>query len=186
MEKKKLLDEIEHLLNVPNFFKSILHKLEELKDIYKDDIKAYEEITGLIEEKKNSPSSNCQQFEITRKRKQWQPSIDIPQQIVDYVVKSEIEPGLTKMDRGVTFPGLPGKYNISFEKKNSRHITGTIQVDAPPGGHLQLLKEDQPKDDLKEFLYYLSSHQFLYEFVMKQFHMKWKPIVDKKEDITAE
>jgi hypothetical protein len=186
MEKKELLDEIEHLINVPNFFKSILHKLEELKDICKDDIKAYEEITALIEEKKDSPSFNFQQFKITRKGKQWKPSIEIPQQIVDYLVKSEIEPGLTKMDRGIKFPDLPGKYNISFEKKNSSLITGMIQIDAPPGGKLKVLKEEHSKEELKEFLYYLSSNQFLYEFVMKQFRMKWKPIVDKKDEINAE
>jgi len=188
IDRERFLNEISDLMVVPDFGNALFHKVQELKNIYDKNIKYYQKIGIIPAEKEDAPGFDGQPFEITRKGKQWQPSIEIPQQIVHYLVNSEIEPGLVKMDRGVKFPGLPGKYTISFEKKNSRRITGTIQVEkdrketAAPGGHLQVLQgaAAPQKDNLKEFLFYLTASEELYNHVMSEFRLIWKPAVDSR------
>jgi hypothetical protein len=182
----QLLADIKELILIPDIGDSLFHKVEELKGLKAKDIEYYQNM-GLISKNAPPKSFEGQSFLITRKGKQWETSIDIPQQIVDYLVKSEIEPGLTKMDRGVKFPGLSGRYSITFEKKDSSHITGMIQVEkeerkekpaaASPGSHLKVL-QPVPKDKLKEFLFYLTNHKRLYEHVLSEFSLRWKPAID--------
>jgi hypothetical protein len=191
VDKNQLLKEIEDLINIPNLRLSIFHKVEELKDIYREDIDDYKQVTAMIEPEKDkmkAPKSfDGHSFEIFRRGKRWKPSIDIPQVIIDFIVNSDIKPGISKMDRRFKFQGLKGQYTLTFEKKDDGHFTGTIQTEkdatAPPGGHLKVRQPAPHKNDFKEFLFYLTTNKVLYEHVMSQFRLKWKPTFSK--DITA-
>jgi hypothetical protein len=190
---EKLISDIRKLCIIKELRESLYHKVEELKELHADKIKYHEDI-GLIE--KAPPPIDWQSFQITRKGAQWKPSIEIPQVIIDFILNSDIKPGIPMMKRRLQFPGLSGRYSITFEIQDDSTITGTIQVEvekdgkekttaAPPapGSHLKVLQSTPQKDDFKEFLFYLTTNKVLYEHVMSQFRLKWKPTFSK--DITA-
>ena len=179
INREQLLEEVAELIQIPEVGQRLHHKIEELKGLYQQNLGYYQEI-GLIKKDFSSKSFDGKPFQITRKGKQWEKSIDIPQQIVDYVIKSEIEPGLAKMERGIKFPGLAGKYTITLEKLDNKRITGIIHVEKnTPGSQLDV----QPpaptqKDDFKEFIFYLTTNRDLYEQIMTDFRLRWqqKPV----------
>jgi hypothetical protein len=189
MNPDSLLEDIGELIQIPEIFQIIHHKVEELKGLYTDNIEYYKEL-GLVETK-SPPSFDGESFQITRKGKKWETSIDIPQVIVDFIVNSDIKPGIPMMKRRLQFPGISGRYTITFEMQDDSTITGTIQVEvekdgkekttaAPPapGSHLKVLQQTPQKDDFKEFLFYLLSNKGLYEYVIKVFRLRWKPAID--------
>jgi hypothetical protein len=181
INREQLLEEVAELIQIPEVGQRLHHKIEELKELYRNNLGYYHEI-GLIKTDFSSESFDGKPFLITRRGKQWEKSINIPQQIVDYVVKSEIEPGLTKMERGVKFPGLTGKYTITLEKLDNRRITGIIKIEkTTPGSQLDL----QPlpparEDDFMEFIFYLTTNRALYEQIMTDFRLRWKPAIDNR------
>jgi hypothetical protein len=187
LDPKQLLEDIKELITVPDLCGALFHKVEELKGIYRDHIDYYKEI-GLIEAKTSPPPFDGQPFEIFKRGKQWETKIDIPQVIVDFIVNSDLKPGIPMMERRREFPGLPGKYTITIEMINSNSIKGMIQVEkekgkekaattatAPPGNHLRILQPDSEKDELREFLYFLTTNEELYKHVMIEFRLRWKP-----------
>jgi hypothetical protein len=64
---------------------------------------------------------------------------------------------------------------IQIEKDGKEKATAAA---SGPGSHLKVLKGENQNDALKEFLFYLTNHKRLYEHVLSEFSLRWKPAID--------
>ncbi len=151
MDRKLLIEEFTGLLNIPRFEENIIHYIEELKDLLKDDIASYKEINGIIgntpphmitvDEKSRTPKGPVYKFELSlSKNGKWIPvSIDpppppskepndiIPPEITAYI--TGFKPDREKIEKVKSFkPSLVhGRtFDLTFTRFSHHHIAGTI------------------------------------------------------------
>ncbi len=205
MEQEKIIQDIKELLKFPGIGKSLLHKVEELKEVISGNIEKY---CSLIEEhpqrKTGHPPAGTR-FELRQlSEKLWIPSIPdnrrsnayevIPQPIIDYIVDQEEKAGVIEMKPGLRFPGIPGQvFDLIFEKISPTYIWGIIQpyrenlsefISPNQQAITSTLtdidvgeKSDKP-EVLKLVLYYLLNHRDYYTHVAAEFFYHWKPLID--------
>jgi hypothetical protein len=208
MDHERLLLEIKDLLMIPNFNRAIYHKVEELKIILSEDIECFSKISRTIE-----PGSECprfrdgKEFQLARFGESlWIPSLRnprpgkdiydiIPQEVIDYIVRFDTEPGVIVMKSGVKLPGLKGrKFDLSFEKLSDRGISGVIKekkctgegpegvldLDMPGRDEMFYREMGEIAENLKILVSYLLKNHDYYRHVISEFFIRWKPLIDNQ------
>ncbi|MDQ1350269.1 MAG: hypothetical protein QG657_570 [Acidobacteriota bacterium] len=154
MEKQQLLEELGELLNIPQIERIIAHKLEEVKDVYKDEIDLYLSLRNDFRktaygnmyvwgktEKEISHTFPTYRFELDKEKDNtWkitdiEPSLppgyhlrDIfPPLIIEYMTSFEIHPTRIETAAHFTHPKLKGRtFNLRFTRYSEYHLLGTI------------------------------------------------------------
>jgi hypothetical protein len=199
-EADELLKEARDLLFIPNIGRALEHKILELKEAIARNIGSYQITEAPKEQRRHSLKGIG--FRINRIGKNlWIPSIPenpktdvyqvIPQPIVDYIVKTDIDTGVINMQSGLKFPALKGRvFNLSFEKHNYHFITGIINEVKADNGLLSaenqaaaidpLLHGETPKkaEVIKLIVYYLANFDPFYNHVASEFFLHWKQLID--------
>jgi len=205
-DDRELLGEIAELLKVPNFKGSIYHKVEELKFILKDEIDQYKCIMNLLEspEEHALPREHKQErFSLFYNGRTWNPSSSLPQSIIDYLIQYDITPGQIILKHLVTLNEIT--YEVTFEKPNKNTIEGFYSQrhdykkdnqgknplqplnskvlqpgarnQAPAQLHSRWAKQEPQL--LKMLFEYLIHHEKFYHYIMDDFLLRWKPLIDK-------
>lgn len=208
MDQEQLLREIKDLLIIPNFHRAIYHKVEELKIILSEDIECFSKISRTIEPERQCPRlRDGREFQLARFGDSlWIPSLQslqpvgniyevIPQEIIDYIVRFDTEPGMIVMKSGVKLPGLKGRiFDLSFEKHSARRISGIIKEKKCTGkGSEDVVTPDMPgreemfyremgeiAEKLKILVSYLLKNNDYYRHVISEFFIRWKPLIDNQ------
>lgn len=187
-EKKKLINDIEALINISdNLAMSFDFKAKELRDKYQKEIKQYKEIKGLIEGKPLDLK-----FEIEYLNGNWNISIPgchdfdtgiIPGEIITHITGNTCNTGIIKMLKD--FETEDGrKFNIYFEKTSEHVISGTITENienfAPYTDFQDTFKPEQKTkmDKSKELFIYMQDNEGFWNWVISQFYKNWKPLID--------
>ncbi|UCH92730.1 MAG: hypothetical protein JSV88_20875 [Candidatus Aminicenantes bacterium] len=178
MAKQELLDELNELLNVPQFERIIFHKVEELKLYFKDEIEryrrlrekfrksAYGDMQVLEAHKEIGKKIQAYHFELNRtKNDQWlatsiEPSpppgyeiYDIlPEGIVEYIGSFNTAREKIETRKELTLETLKGRaFDLSFTKYSDWHILGLIRSYKIPTGDGT---EDEKPDHMTEIYNY--------------------------------
>lgn len=154
MEKQKLLEELGELLNIPQIERIIAHKLEEVKNVYEDEIDLYLNLRNDFRktaygnmyvfdemEKETLHTFPTYRFELDKdKDNTWkitdiEPSLppgyhlhDIfPPLIIEYMTSFEIHPTRIETAAHFTHPKLKGRtFNLRFTRYSDYHLLGAI------------------------------------------------------------
>jgi hypothetical protein len=201
-ETEELLNEARDILSVRHFGDALRHKILELKEGIARNIDPHQS-TEAPKDRRRHPRNGID-FSITRLGQNlWIPSITaktetevyqvIPQPIVEYIVKMDVETGVINMQSGLKFSGLKGRaFNLSFEKHNDHFITGIIEeVKADNDllsaenqtAALDLLLHGQTPEKtevIKLIVYYLASFDIFYNHVASEFFLHWKQLIDNQ------
>lgn len=208
MNPERLLSELKDLTLIPNFQRALYHKVEELKIILSEDIESFSRISRTIEPvQRVRKEREGREFQLARFGDSlWIPSLVhhapvnniyaiIPQAVVDYISRFDIEPGVIVMKTGKTFPGCKDRvYDISFERHSDRFISGvigeqkavggdTVHCDTPPDPDPdeQLYNEmGEMAENLKLLVSYLLKNPDFYRHVISDFFIRWKPLMDMR------
>ena len=151
MGKKEILDELDELLNIPQFERIIFHKIEELKTYLRDEISLYRDLKeGFqsaaygkmhIYEESGPKKSMTYRFQLDKDAKgQWKitdidpslpPRIEtddvIPPLLIKYM--DSFSANATKIETVPEFshPDLEGRaFFLRFAKYSDRHLMGTV------------------------------------------------------------
>jgi len=197
MSHDKILRELEDLLNIPEFKKTLTHRIAELKLLLSDDIGHYRNITGMIRPGKRTNPAEGIQFELVRLGNSlWIPSLTdqpdqpdsnvfdfIPQIVIDYIIDFDIEPGEIKMISALEFPRLKGRtFNLSFEKHREHFFTGIISERKNEEEDYSKINPELVEDinfnDMELLFHYLLNFPFFYKHILNEFKLMWKPLID--------
>lgn len=206
MDHERLIREIKDLLIIPNFHRALYHKVEELKIILSEDIECFAKISRTIEPEKECPRlRDGKEFQLARFGDTlWIPSLlnsrsvsdiygIIPQEIIDYIVHYETEPGMIVMKSGLSLPGLKNrKFDLSFEKHSFRSISGVIKErkstredpeditasDTQGQDEMFYREMGEIAENLKLLVSYLLKNHDYYRHVISEFFIRWKPLLD--------
>jgi len=154
MEKQKLLQELGELLNIPQIERIIAHKLEEVKNFYKDEIDLYLDIRNNFRKKAYGNMYVCEgmeaeaqqtfqtyRFELdkdtdnTWKITDIEPSLPaghyiheiIPPLLINYMTSFEIHPTRIETAAHFTHPKLRGRtFNLRFTRYSDYHLLGAV------------------------------------------------------------
>ncbi|MCP4154413.1 MAG: hypothetical protein GY757_42205 [bacterium] len=192
INKKKLLCEIESLMEVPNFFESIKCKILEFKAIMAKFPSRYKALLS----KKKVVNRESVKFRLHRAGGDLWLSDIAPGEIygydtavgkmIDSIVGSVSGPGVIHQKNDFTLPVLNGRvFDLYYEKMNPDLIEGTIKekgivVDDSNVVDMNPYAEDIHQRKLMELMQYLVKHEGYYEFVRNEFNKVWKPMLDKK------
>jgi hypothetical protein len=153
MEKQKLMDELDELLNIPQFERIIYHKVEELKTFLRDEISLYQSLKKdfrkaaygdmQVWDGGEHPRIQTQTYRFQLDRddeNRWVPTdIEphlppgydvydiIPMEIIDHI--SGFKPNPTKIEtvNQLVLPQLKGRaFNLRFAVYSDFHAMGTI------------------------------------------------------------
>jgi hypothetical protein len=154
MEKQKLLQELAELLNIPQIERIIAHKLEETKNLYKEEIDLYLNLRNNFQKTAYGNMYVCEgreqeaqttfptyRFELDKdKNNNWkitdiEPPLPpgyhlhdiIPSLIIEYMASFEINPTMIETATHFTHPKLKGRtFNLRFTRYSDYHLLGTI------------------------------------------------------------
>lgn len=154
MEKQKLLEELGDLLNVPQIERIIAHKLEEVKDVYEEEIDIYLNLRNDFRktaygnmyvfdgmEKETLQTFPTYRFELDKDKDNTWKITDIepplppgyhlhdifPPLIIQYMISFEIHPTRIETVAHFTHPKLKGRtFNLRFTRYSNHHILGAI------------------------------------------------------------
>jgi len=194
---------------LPHMKMVLFHKIEQLKHEFKEELQEYRDIVSMVENpgiKKGEEYQRRVPFELKKTKSGWSVSIPdtdegdtdflIPTELLHRIIAKNIEPGLIYMEK----IDLNGRLlYLSVEKQSEHHYTGTIaennndnQCEISASGQWEKVKtnnegalhnrykEDMETVDLKTLLYYLMNHESFYNHMIKEFAVKWKPILDNR------
>jgi hypothetical protein len=197
-EQEKILREVKDLLNIPAFKKVLVHKIEELKVLLGEDIAHYKGIRERLQLSAASGAPEGIEFQLNRLGTSlWVPSLRsptavendiydiIPDEVIRFIVKHDIQPDLIVTKMGISFPELPGRvFNLYFERVGENLVTGVIsEKQAAQGKARSLPATLENWVDMKMlslfFDYMLSDHTF-HDHMVHQFKLVWKPLIDKQ------
>jgi hypothetical protein len=153
---ERLIDEIRELAEIPEFKKSLLHKINELKVLLSDDIECQREINEMLCQRKSNEKHEThgkignikgKPFHLNRIGEDtWIPTIPgisdggedsqvcdfdifaiIPMSIIKFITHYEGKKREPVMLPGLTLPDLKGRsFNLIFEKQSEDCFTGFI------------------------------------------------------------
>ena len=178
IKKEELLKELELLMMIPNFKRSIYHKIEELKAILREDVERFHEILTMLDEIEPIDLTRERKFSIEKMGRQWVPSIPgIPERIIDFIVNQNPKPGLITMLKNAEIDGI--SYTINFERTG----TGIINVLSIRGDRHEKRNQAPPLNpeimgEVKLLFQYIFDNESLCKTVISEFYSKWKPLVD--------
>jgi hypothetical protein len=150
-ELEILIEEIRELSSIPEFKKSILHKVNELKALLREDIEVQQKIDAMLRDKKSYERHDFKGhlFHLNRVGKDtWLPTIPgiaeisdqsnhcnifeiIPRSIINFITHYRTKVGVAVMLPGQIFPDLEDrKFDLIFEKQNEDWFTGIIKETA--------------------------------------------------------
>jgi hypothetical protein len=180
--KEEFLKEVNGLINTPNFFSALYHKVEELKELLNNDIQDHRAILELAAPAPTAAVTvETIDFELNRQGKEWCPSISgIPGEIIEYITENA-GIGIVPMPRPFYIDGQ--KYKVFFEMQDNQTITGTLEKEIQKIGKKNSPAGTEPgfnHDELREFLECMLFYPDLYNTVMAQFRLKWKPAIENK------
>jgi 5-methylcytosine-specific restriction endonuclease McrBC regulatory subunit McrC len=100
--------------------------------------------------------------------------------LIDYIVDSA-EAGIAALKKTVQIKNqLPVK--ISFQQESQHLIKGTIEKienkSSPGNNQVELIESKSNKDDIQTYLEYLLSNEALSTYLLREFFLKWKPLID--------
>lgn len=179
IKKEELLKELEILMMIPNFKKSIYHKIEELKDIMREDIDRFNEILTMLDEIEPIDLTWERKFTIEKRGGKWISSIlGIPEKIIDFIVNLNPEPGVIKMLNDVEIDGI--RYTINFENIGK----GIINVLSLRGDRHEERKQASPFNlemmgYVKLLFQYIFNNEYFCKSIISEFLARWKPLVDR-------
>lgn len=154
MGKQETLDQLQELLNIPQFERILHHKVEELKLSLSDEIQHYRDVKQVFKKSAYGVMKVCEldeeedlksqiyHFDLNATdRGEWQvtdlepspppgySSHDIvPEGIIRYVSAFDSAPGKIESKQGFRVPELQGlTFDLMFTKYSKEHILGTIQ-----------------------------------------------------------
>jgi len=139
----------------------------------------------------------------------WIPSLEsgdggdafqlVPDPLIRFMVNTKSRPGLITAEAALELPELPGqRFKLYFERPSPTLITGIVStriVDQKkfdrsrrqsPHGRMPAelyAKSGEPVNfvELKEFFQYIIHSPVMYNYMMTQFQLVWKPLVDNQE-----
>lgn len=155
MEKHKILQELSDLLNIPQIERLMAHKIEELKNIYKDELDLYFSLRKNYQDNAYGKMYICEyegetdtskilqtyRFEIDKDiHNEWKiteidpalpvgqhPDDIIPPFIINYMINFNVDATKIETINHFSHPKLNGKiYNLRFTRYSDCHILGTI------------------------------------------------------------
>lgn len=153
MEKQKLMDELDELLNIPQFERIIYHKVEELKSFLRDEVSLYRSLKkdfrkaayGEMQLWEGSDQKRIQtqtyRFQLDKDAEnRWVPTdiephlppgFDvydiIPMEIINYISGFKANPTKIEAVNQLTLPQLKGRvFNLRFAIYSDSHALGTI------------------------------------------------------------
>jgi hypothetical protein len=179
IKKEELLKELEILMMIPNFKRSIYHKIEEIKDIMREDIDRFNEILTMLDEIEPIDLTWERKFTIEKRGGKWFPSIPgIPEKIIDFIVNHNPKPGVITMLKNEEIDGI--RYTINFEKTGK----GIINVLSLRGDRHEERKKVPPLNPemmvyVKLLFQYIFNNEYLCKSIISEFLTRWKPMVDR-------
>jgi hypothetical protein len=118
----------------------------------------------------------------------------LPEAVIDYIVSHKTEPGLIVAKPGVTLPELPGRrFDLYFERPRENFISGVINETEcekecenethrdPQTSHIPVHGEGVDIKSLRSFFDYLVHYPVLYNHMINQFELMWKPLIDRQQ-----
>ena len=178
IKKEELLKELEVLMMIPNFKRSIYNKIEEIKGIMREDIDRFNEILTMLDEIEPIDLTRERKFTIEKRGGNWIPSIPgIPEKIIDFIVNYNSKPGVITMLKNAEIDGI--RYTINFERTGQ----GIINVLSLRGDRHAKKKQIPPLNpdmmgNVKLLFQYIFNNDGLCKSVISEFFSKWKPLVD--------
>ena len=112
------------------------------------------------------------------------PYIIIPEALIDYI-STAIKSNVISLDPPpLIIPGHERPVYVTFEKENDSLIRGTIEPIRDDNYKNVQIVEAVPvrnaQNDFRIFVEYLLNNPNFYESTIKDFHLKWKPLIDQK------
>jgi len=206
MGKKEILDELDELLNIPQFERIIFHKIEELKTYLRDEISLYQDLKeGFrgaaygkmhIYEERGQKKSLTYRFQLDKDADgQWKitdidPSLPpgiktddvVPPLLIKYM--DSFSANATKIETVPDFshPDLEGRaFFLRFAKYSDRHLMGTVTEIKPKGEAPSPDSESEKLMDINDY-YKRDDMGFNYKALM--YYMEKFPAL--KEHIFSE
>jgi hypothetical protein len=201
MGKQEILDELNELLNIPQFERIVFHKVEELKLFLKDEIDFYRDIKsnfkksaygdlGIIEgDEWIDNSSQTYHFELSCSESQeWiavslepspPPGYDtydiLPLEMIRYMSTYATEPDKIHSEREYKLPDLIGKaFDLRFTKYSDSHILGTLKAyKAKESDSAELESDAIPTNQIYHYNQYDAGDENNYKELM--YYMKKYP-----------
>jgi hypothetical protein len=154
MQKQKILDELNELMNIPQFERIIHHKIKELKIYLRDEISLYQELKEDFQKAAYGDMQVCDEMEPKKRhpRETYRFELDkqegggwniveiepsppadftmddiIPPLIVDYMTSFKTHPTRIETAHRFTHPQLADRvFHLRFAKYSNYHLLGTI------------------------------------------------------------
>lgn len=200
MNRKQMLREIEDLLRIPTFERIFYHKVQELKENVSRNPEQYFEILEKQEQERKTYPFGLIDFELHLFGKSiWIPVLPgkdfdayelISDEIVDYIVRIETEPGMPNMRNNVSFEDGRKTVDLTFIKYDADLYSGTIFFkqsgeDAEPGAFPVSRSRElgDPADKiytLKLLFQYLWENEEFLKCIFSEFRLRWKPLIDSE------
>jgi len=194
-DKAQLEQDIFYLLGLDrqNITRRLYHAVREMLESVRVNVEHYknEEYVKLVEKKE---LTRLIHFELHLLKGRWFPIIRkldkdknpykvIPQALIDYIAENAGE-NVIPWKKPLMIPGFsePVYISYSIEKDDSTVIKGTIETaDNTHFDEVETLPErkQNKQDDLQTLLEYIFKNQGFYESIMKDFFLKWKPLLDQ-------
>jgi hypothetical protein len=161
MGKQAILEELDELLNIPQFERVLFHKLEELRLYFRDEVAFYRKLKEEFKKSAYGDMEICEDaeeeriqtyyFEINEDEAgEWfaaelEPAppfgcniYDIlPNEIIKYISSFKTAPGKIETKKGFSLPTVKRKtFDLKFSKYSDQHALGTVRcirarVEAP-------------------------------------------------------
>lgn len=195
INEEKIIEEVKKLMAIPKVNGVMFHWLEEMKIKFQHEIKQYNELENIIEQRENQTdeknnSLKTVEFELVKERKRCNviPENEVPGYIIDHIINLDIDTGQSHMER---FNHEKGKsIDLVVTRHFTNYYTGSIKetittsIEKHPGKNQHQHLDDiiplgwEKKEEIKTILKYLLTHEIFYDFVRKVFRGKWKSYLD--------
>lgn len=182
MAKQEILDELNELLNIPQFERIIYHKVEELKLYLKDEIDLYRTLKNNFKksaygdlqvwegERQEDIPPRSYHFELNlTENGRWMignleppppPGYDaydiVPEEVIAHLVSTGINPDRIEILRGFALEAFKDRtFDLRFTRYSEHHLLGTVQIHAVPvQDQPESGEEDSVPDQLTEIYNY--------------------------------
>jgi hypothetical protein len=198
--EEKVIEDVKKMLAIPKVNGVLFHALQEMKYKYKHEIKQYKELESIIDHKENQTYEKKTavkkvEFELEKKGKSFKvkPENEIPDYIIDHIIKLDIDTGQSHMERIKIEEGKT--IDLVVTKHGNNYYTGSIKgtitpfIKDHPGKHLhqevnqvkKMTSMDLDKEEeLKKILNFLMVNEDFYDLVRRLLSSKWKSYLDYK------